>query len=283
VSVARNGYVQTATRTASGALMVRVATAVDPVESDESYAELRLRPRPSVPAGFSLPPDLTAELHDGLSAFAAATRVLDWVMTRVAHDVDDLAPQDAASVLRRRRGRCSGLANASTALLRAAGFEARTVSGLLVDGAGATPHRWLECHLGGAGWVPTDPTLGLWAVTPRHIVFSAAVADPPSIETVAIDDRGLDMLPRRGGRPFRPNRGAQLSCRLIGPAPGLPVLVVLSGPAGLTRRGVLDPEGHFTGLLPGRWQLQVERNGRCLKRHEFDLEEGSVHSLAIDI
>jgi hypothetical protein len=281
-----NGYVQTITPGASGAVVVRVTTSLTPVGATGSYAEMRVPPPQGMPVGFALPATLDSEIRLEASAFEVATQVLDWVMTHVKIDNDEAGPQDASSVLGRRRGRCSGLANLTTALLLAAGFEARTVSGLLVEGDQGIPHRWVECKLPGAGWVPTDPTLGLWVISPRHVVFADAVRQVPKLEVLSPGDARLGRLPNRDGRPLRPNRGVELVCRLVGEGVvdgPVQALAVLHGPGSEIRRALLAPEGRFSGLLPGRWTLVVELEGVVLERRDLELNGGEVQSFTVRI
>jgi hypothetical protein len=217
-----------------------------------------------------------------MGAWEAATAVLKWVSDHLALVDDDRSPQDAASVLRRRGGRCSGLANATAALLMAAGFEARTVSGLLITGREAIPHRWVECRLPGAGWVPTDPTLGWWILTPRHVAFDRAVDHVPEIETVAPAVGELDRLPRVGTTLLRPNLGAELVCRLTEMTDERRAIAWLSRGSD-KRQAVLGHEVRFAGLLPGRWLLEVELEGTIVERREFDLRSGVIHSYVVHL
>jgi hypothetical protein len=235
-----------------------------------------------VPNGFELPRRLSKRLRPDLDAWQAATLVLEWAADHVAVDVDDNGPQDAASVLKRRRGRCSGLANASVALLRAAGFEARTVSGLLIGNDRPIPHRWIECRLPRAGWVASDPTLGLWIITPRHIAFADTVVDLPQVRVLTASGDGLDRLPRRDGRLVRPNRGADLVCRLTsGWGDDLPV-AVLRGGGGEVRRSRFDPDARFSDLLPGKWVLEIESHGTVIERRRLDLRSGDFKSYVVE-
>jgi hypothetical protein len=281
-----NGFVQTITPGASGAVVVRVATSLTPIGARGSYAEVRTAPPQGMPSRFALPATLASEIRPEAGAFEVATGVLDWVMTHVTLDNQDAGPQDASSILGRRRGRCSGLANLTTALLLAAGFEARTVSGLLMEGISGIPHRWVECRLPGAGWVPTDPTLGLWVISPKHVVFADAVQHLPEVEVLAPGDPRIGRLPSRNGRPLRPNRGVELVCRLVaddaleGP---LQAMAILHGPGSETRRALLEPEGRFSGLLPGRWTLVVELDGEIFERRELVLNGGEVQSFIVRV
>jgi hypothetical protein len=283
VSLVANGQTQTVTPDGEGSAIVRVATSWSPVGARGTYGAVRLAAHGAIPEGFALPPALSHRLLPEESAFEAATRILEWVMAQVRLDPEDRSPQDASSVLERRRGRCSGLANLTAALLIAAGFEARTVSGLLVDDDGATPHRWVECELPGAGWVATDPTLGLWTLTPRHLAFAEAVTDAPEVRTLALSESHIGLLPHRHGLPLRPNDGTSLVCRLVGVSHMPWPVGVLHGPTGETRRSLLQPEGRFQQLLPGRWLLVVELDGKVLARRQLELEPGSVHSLAVEL
>lgn len=281
VASASNGYVQEVRAAVGGGVTVHVATSLAPIGATKTYANVVAGTRPVIPPDFELPKRLQAKLRPGLGSWEAATLVLEWAADRVAIDTADGGPQDAASVLKRGRGRCSGLANAAVALLRAAGFEARTVSGLLIGDGGAIPHRWLECRLPGAGWVATDPTLGLWTVTPRHLVYPATVVTVPEVRVVVTETDGLERLPRHDGRVVRPNRGAVLVCRLPTRWRGTPPLAVLRGGGGEVRRTRLDPEARFSDLLPGRWVLEVEVGGLVVERREFVLRSGDVHSYTV--
>jgi hypothetical protein len=146
---------------------------------------------------------------------------------------------------------------------------------------GPVPHRWVVCRLPGAGWVATDPTLGLWVVSPRHLVFADTVAELPEVDVLQTDDPGLDRLPRWRGRPVRPNAGASLVCRLVGDGTPERAMAVLYGRGGEIRRTFLEPEGRFEGLLPGRWRLVVVSDGVVLEERELRLAPSQAHSFAV--
>ncbi len=282
VEAAGNGYSQIVHETADGDHEVLVATTLAPIGADGTYADVLADGRPSVPAGFSLPRRIETALEPALGAWESATLILEWVAENLVVDVGDEADQDAASVLERGRGRCSGLANATVALLQTAGFEARTVSGLLVGPDGPIPHRWIECQLPGAGWVASDPTLGLWVITPRHLVFADTVNDLPEVRSLAGSSDGLDRLPRRRGRIVRPNRGADLVCRFAGALPLSGAIAVLRGGGGEIRRTRFEPEARFSELLPGRWLLEVVVDEVVVERRQIDLREGDYRSYVVD-
>lgn len=278
-AILSNGYVQTITPVGDAQWRVRVSVSYDPVGADGGRWKATVVPSGSVPSGFRVPAGLRDELLGEVDPWRSATTVLAWVADHVAIDDDDARPQDATSVLRRGRGRCSGIANAATALLQATGFEARTVSGLLVEDGAATPHRWLEVELPNAGWVPTDPTLGLWVVTPRHVAFPDAVLDPPRITVERSAPPSLGRLPRWHGRLVRPNVGADLICRM---ADGGMAIATLTDRHGEIRRVVLAPDGRFDRLLPGVWNLEVERLGRVIAEASLTLRDGQLHHFTIE-
>lgn len=275
-----NGYVLDVRERSDGAATVHVETSMTPIGARGSYGDVVAGSAPAVPPGFELPADLRTGLRPEMSAWQAATEVLAWVWDNLALLADDRRPQDAASVIAARGGRCSGLANATAALLLAAGFEARTVSGLLIDGRRAIPHRWVECRLPGAGWVPTDPTLGWWTITPRHLVFTDAVERIPEVSTVRSEGGELRDLPRQGTVLVRPDLGAELVCRLDRVAGG-PKVVARLERGGDRRHAVLAPEATFGSLLPGRWLLEIELEGRIVERLQLDLRAGALHSYVV--
>lgn len=281
VAAAANGYVQEVREVDGGVYEVRVVTSLAPIGSEGSYGAIPAAAISDVPEGFELPKPLSKKLTPDLGAWEAATVVLEWVAHHLDVDVEDDGPQDALSVIARGRGRCSGLANAAVAMLRAAGFDARTVSGLLVSNGEVIPHRWIECRLPAAGWVPSDPTLGLWTVTPRHLVFADTVVELPRVQVLDPGNDGLARLPRRAGRLLRPNLGADLVCRVDADLSAMEPLAVLRGGGGEIRRARLDPEARFSGLLPGRWVLEVEAGGEVIERRAFVLRAGAYHSFTV--
>ncbi len=276
VAAASNGYLQEIRTRPDGGLDVHVATSLAPIGARATYADIVARGEAVAPLGFELPPRLTAGLRPEMSAWEAATAIMAWTANRVAVDVQDRGPQDAVSVLSRKRGRCSGLANATVALLNAAGYEARTVSGLLVGDRETIAHRWIECRLPGAGWVASDPTLGLWAMTPRHLVFGDTVTSMPQVQIQKAGVDGLDRLPSYEGRFLRPNNGAELVCNIRLNTPDPTAVAVLKGGGSEVRRAQFDPDARFAGLLPGLWVLEVVVGGVVVERREFELRSGDV-------
>jgi hypothetical protein len=141
----------------------------------------------------------------------------------------------------------------------------------------------VACRLPEAGWVHTDPTLGLWTVTPSHVAFEAAVVDVPVVRIVQSGEDGLEHLPRRDGRPVRPNLGSELVCRIVGSRPETAAVATLHGRSGDIHRVELNPEGRFTALLPGRWRLVVTADGRTIEDRQLELSSGQLHSFVVVI
>jgi hypothetical protein len=278
MSARANGFRQETAATPGG-LRVQVTTQLDPVGSMSEWSPDKVVRRAG---GVPLPASLRGQLQPGMGDWAVASTVLEWVVATVVFDEDDAGPQDAHSVVRRGRGRCAGLANLSVALLHTAGFEARPVSGLLVGATGPVPHRWLECRFPGVGWVPSDPTLGLWVVTPHHIAYPAPLRRLPKVEVLEPGGRAIQARSRGDGWLVRENHGAELICHLVS-NPDDDVMVVLSGPDGQRRSHWAREVTRFESLLPGRWELTVEIGGRCIVDQHVELRGGQVHSIAIDL
>ena len=75
--------------------------------------------------------------------------------------------------LEQRVGDCTEFADLLTTLARAAGFPARTVTGLAyaeAEGPGFYLHAWTEIAADGT-WHPVDPTFGRTRIGPAHIRF----------------------------------------------------------------------------------------------------------------
>jgi hypothetical protein len=279
-TVAANGYVQSVTSRSPREALVRVATVRVPVGSEGSYARVQQSNVAEVPEGFEIPRKLRSRLRPELDAWEAATEVLKWVAINLKL-TESSGAQDAETVLRRGHGRCSGIANATAALLLAAGFEARTVSGLLVTEDGVVPHRWVACRLPEAGWVPTDPTLGLWTLTPNYLAFTDTVTEVPHVEIVEPGRDFLESLARWKGRPVRPNAGSTLVCRLAADEGPDRATATLYGAGGDVRRAMLQPEGRFEQLLPGWWRLVIEVDGAVLEERRLRLQPAQLHTFTV--
>lgn len=214
------------------------------------------------PAGFALPAELLNAVGRQHLAVEVVEEVVAWVTRRITLDDRDGGAQDAASVLGRRRGRCSGRANAAVGLLRALGVPARAVHGVLVADHEARWHRWGEAWLGSLGWVAFDPGASVGLVGVRYVPMAGAAADVPlaGVRLLHVEESGYAALPRRHGLRVVPVGGATMSCRA--PAGAGWVTAFLLGPDGVRRARGGDGGVEFHGLIPGRYRLAWEAKGK---------------------
>ncbi|MGQ9496586.1 MAG: transglutaminase-like domain-containing protein [Thermoanaerobaculaceae bacterium] len=137
----------------------------------------------------------------GLSPWEKLVAVSSWVSRNVRQNEHDDFPQDAASVLRRREGRCSGRANLAVALLRQLGVPARVAHGLLFSSTRASWHRWGEAWMPEVGWVPFDPGVAVGVVGVRYLPMTGAGERLPlsGITILRLQEDEFPHLPKRFG------------------------------------------------------------------------------------
>ena len=76
----------------------------------------------------------------------------------------------AVAAYRMREGDCDEFSDLFITLCRTCRIPARRVVGLVVNKNGFENHAWAEVYIPGAGWVPFDPALSLFAaISSRHI------------------------------------------------------------------------------------------------------------------
>ncbi|MFI5166373.1 MAG: transglutaminase-like domain-containing protein [Thermoanaerobaculales bacterium] len=208
-----------------------------------------------VPPRFAPVAELAGVRRGTVSSLSAVRAVVDLVSRRILLDENDRGPQDATSVLRRGRARCSGRANLAVGLLRVLGIPARPLHGIVVGERGPRYHRWGEAWLGSLGWLAFDPGESVGLVSVRHIPL-AQPGSPAQLEAIrveALDDRGFFGLPIERDLRWLPAGGATLRC--IAPKGGAGFVAALLAPDGSRwiRQG-LD-EVVFEHMLPGRYCL----------------------------
>jgi len=194
------------------------------------------------------------------SSYELVAEVVAWVSERIVQDERDREPQDALSVYRRRRGRCSGRANLTVGLLRVLGVPARVVHGVLAADDAVRPHRWGEAWLGEAGWVAFDPGSAVGLVRVRYLPTSVTL-DEGQLEgarLLSVDEPGFAALPRWRGMRIRPERGASLRC--VTRSDGR-LVARLEGPDGMTRERSGASPIVFSDLIPGGYTLRWSRGG----------------------
>ncbi len=185
---------------------VRVTVELRPKRDVQLWAEVGdARPIPcpaaeacQVEVELPLPAELAASR--ALPPAGRLWRVVSWVSRWVQAAEDDSGAQDAASVLQRRRGRCSGRANLAVALLRQLGVPARPVHGLLFALGGPAWHRWAEAWLFGLGWRPFDPGVAVGAVSVRYLPMDGAEERLPltGIRLLHVEEAAFNTFPRVG-------------------------------------------------------------------------------------
>jgi transglutaminase-like putative cysteine protease len=156
----------------------------------EAYADPSLRPYLQ-PEAFieSDDPDLVA-LARRLTAgsadcWEAVRRLARWVDTEIGYAVP--GGGTAAATLAQRRGECGSHSRLLAGFCRAVGIPARMVIGgtyFVADQPYFGQHGWTEIHLGEAGWIPLDATLGQTEVLGSgHIRLGEIAAfQPESVE-----------------------------------------------------------------------------------------------------
>lgn len=248
-----------------------ITVGLEPLRSRASFA-------PSVdphaaPAIGRLAGALTAGARD---RYDAVSRVLEWVRSNVAYELDRGLDQSPAAVLERRTAYCTGYARLAVALLAAVRIEAREVPGYVFEEVPGGPpagfHRWIEVRYPDRGWVFSDPLASHHFVPATYLRLAddRLVGQPAPGRLLDRIDDVLDVDVRywsfgagAGVVRVRPNddqrRAAALALSL---EPGTDGEAFLEG-GGVTRRLPLPGgRGVFVGLEPGSYELRVEAGGR---------------------
>jgi hypothetical protein len=250
--------------------LVTVSQTVQPLPGDPHYplTNVRVCDDPTaldVASHLELPPELAELRAHEHGVFAVVTGVVSFVGRAVAQDDDDRGPQDAASVLARGRGRCSGRANLAVALLRVLGVPARVVHGVLATDRGPRWHRWGEAWLGPSHWVAFDPGASVGVVSVRYLEVAGAEEGTSLSDLVVrdIEEPRFAGLPRRGGLRVLPVGGASLRCMTDSATTAITAVLVAADGTRWARQG--RGEVVFTRMLPGAytlaWRTGNETNG----------------------
>lgn len=116
-------------------------------------------------------PDVRAKaeeiIGDAKTAYAACTRMRQWIYKNCTFKTDIGITRSASDVLKSRVGVCRDYATLFAGLARASGIPAKVVSGVLYARDGFYYHAWVECWTG--QWVPFDATLPMDFVDATHI------------------------------------------------------------------------------------------------------------------
>ncbi len=155
-------------------------SAVEEIALDElrydAVAEEFLFPTPMVdPDKVS---DAARTISDGCRGLLEAVdRVIGWVYENVTYiRGSTTVATTAEQVLHTREGVCQDMTHLAMGMLRALGVPVRYVSGLMSGQVGET-HAWLEFLHPRFGWLPSDPTRGLFIVRGTDLVKFAVGRD----------------------------------------------------------------------------------------------------------
>ena len=199
--------------------------------------------------------------------YDAISRILGWVAREIDYDLDRKQDQEAASVLERRSGYCTGVARLTVALLQAVGIEAREVAGYVVGGGLATPsgyHRWIEAYLPDRGWVFSDPLRSHHYVPANYLrLASEELALSRGTEGLLLERRDavetVDLYPQAvPGITARRNWERQLAAALrVQIADQSHGMAELTGGSLRRLHTLIDGKTTFVGLTPGSYQLRL--------------------------
>ena len=204
--------------------------------------------------------------------FDAASRILGWVSREIRYTYDRSVSQEAAAVLARRSGYCTGVARLTVALLRAAGLEAREVAGWIASSNSAEPaiyHRWVEIHYADRGWVFSDPLATHNWVPASYVRLASERVDASGLEgglllerrdTIAAVDTYADAGAVVRARRNEPRQRAG-SLR-VEVADGEAGTLTLEGDGRKWTSALQLGAAVFVGLSPGDYLLHVVLPGR---------------------
>lgn len=264
------------------------------VVQGDARVEVRLDPIGSK-YPFALPVTIEnsefAELAQRVTArartrYEASGRILAWVSENIRYKLERSEGQEAAAVLARRTGFCTGIARLTVRLLEAVGISAREVAGYVADAelksvAPSGYHRWIEIHYPDTGWMFSDPLVSHHYVPATYVRLAGENLDPSK------DGKNglllsrvrrlvpVDVDPRTPpGVSSRRNRSEQYAGTLrIHFASARVGSAVLVGMGKRYTHRLQAGECVFVGLDPGVYELQVSLPGNRRIERRVDLTD----------
>jgi len=232
--------------------------------------------------------------HGSRSRYAAVSRILGWIAGHIDYQLDRSAPQDAAAVLKRRNGYCTGVARLTVALLAAVEIPAREVAGFVVaEETGRIPigyHRWIEVDMGDRGWVFSDPLTYHHYVPATYVRLASEQLfgeRPGAGLLLAHEDhlRLVDLYPAAvPGVRARRNSSRQLAgalrVEIEGPGRGL---AVLEGNSARRSHQLINGATTFLGLEPGSYLLRLLLPGRPVVERAVQMPDRIHKALLLPI
>jgi hypothetical protein len=242
---------------AENELEVRVETA--PLGSTSRFELPELRGEPEEPVTRLA----RAVVGDASTHYEASSRLLGWIARNIRYELDRGEPQDAAAVLERRSGYCTGIARLAVALLRSVAIDAREVAGYVV-GEGGGFHRWIETRLPDRGWVFSDPLRSHHYVPANYVRLGSEELWPEKgTEGLLIERQNrvetVDLFPPAApGIRARRNTDRQLAASLrVRTTDSSVGIAELTGASERRVHSLVDGRTTFLGLDPGRYQLRL--------------------------
>lgn len=110
-----------------------------------------------------------ALIHPGSPPYQQARVLFDWVVRHIHYNNSQIAAGSALATLSKRSGTCTDFAELYVSMLRTDHIPARIIDGYVTDNGGGNGgfHQWVEWYLPQAGWVPADPTWGIFGYFAR--------------------------------------------------------------------------------------------------------------------
>jgi len=112
------------------------------------------------------------EITENTNTFLAIKKIYDFVRKHMNYTKDTVECKGALCALNNKRGDCTEFTDLFIALCRARGVPARFVTGFVVVPFinKVFAHNWAEVYVENYGWVPVDPTNGLFGVKPNNYI-----------------------------------------------------------------------------------------------------------------
>jgi hypothetical protein len=121
---------------------------------------------------------VTGAIADARSDEDKVRALVNFVYEHVEEKSLDRAYASALATLKSGAGDCTEHSVLLSALLRIAGFPTRLVDGVVISGGRVGYHEWVEVHLPGKGFVPADPTFGVFPAGPDRLKLAEGASDP---------------------------------------------------------------------------------------------------------
>lgn len=86
--------------------------------------------------------------------------------------------RSASKVLKTSKGTCGEFANVFVALMRLNNIPCKYIQGYMISPYGQSLHAWAEFYDEDFGWIPVDPQVGMFGVSPYHVKMFEGIDFP---------------------------------------------------------------------------------------------------------